>query len=217
MGAYEVLGIATTASREQIAAAYREQVKRCHPDVGGDAATFKLVQHAYEQLAIDASAEKARSTAPGKSSGAAAGPPAGFQTASSRANHGATKARPANATGNSRDTVRSKQAVPPNAAVDQVEQTRLLQFSLGRLLGAVSLVGVGLAMLTLGFSAHWLPDAARVCAFYCGWASFGASVGVLFRNPLPSATICGLLSGTYGTVVMISIWGRAVYSWFPNR
>jgi len=47
---YEALGVARTASSEQIQEAYRNLAKQVHPDAGGNAALFRLVREAYETL-----------------------------------------------------------------------------------------------------------------------------------------------------------------------
>lgn len=47
---YVVLGVQRTASDPEIKAAHRRRVKETHPDIGGDADEFKLVQAAYEVL-----------------------------------------------------------------------------------------------------------------------------------------------------------------------
>jgi hypothetical protein len=46
---WAVLGVRTGASQIEIEAAYREQAKRQHPDVGGDDEQFKRLQSAYRQ------------------------------------------------------------------------------------------------------------------------------------------------------------------------
>ncbi|MGN8027728.1 J domain-containing protein [Microbacterium sp. 22242] len=46
--AYEVLGVAATADDEELRRAYRLQLRRTHPDTGGDAAVFIQVQRAWE-------------------------------------------------------------------------------------------------------------------------------------------------------------------------
>lgn len=46
--AYEVLGVAAQASDEELRRAYRLQLRRTHPDTGGDAAVFIQVQRAWE-------------------------------------------------------------------------------------------------------------------------------------------------------------------------
>ncbi|MFW5918130.1 MAG: J domain-containing protein [Haloferacaceae archaeon] len=49
--ACRILGVPTDADRETIKAAYREQVKRTHPDTaGGDEESFKRLTRAYERL-----------------------------------------------------------------------------------------------------------------------------------------------------------------------
>jgi hypothetical protein len=50
MDPYKILGIEPTASREEIDAAYREKVKKHHPDAGGDAWVFQQVHEAYLSL-----------------------------------------------------------------------------------------------------------------------------------------------------------------------
>ncbi len=47
---YELLGVSRTASQDEIKSAYRQQVMRNHPDHGGNAALFGLLDHAYEVL-----------------------------------------------------------------------------------------------------------------------------------------------------------------------
>jgi curved DNA-binding protein CbpA len=47
---YAVLGVARGADEAQIHAAYRDAVRRTHPDAGGSAAAFEAVQEAYEAL-----------------------------------------------------------------------------------------------------------------------------------------------------------------------
>jgi len=47
VNAYEVLGIELSASDETIVAAYRARVKEHHPDVGGDAESFRRIADAY--------------------------------------------------------------------------------------------------------------------------------------------------------------------------
>ncbi|VXB51659.1 Chaperone protein DnaJ [Microbacterium sp. 8M] len=46
--AYEVLGVVATASDEELRRAYRLQLRRTHPDTGGDAAVFIQVQRAWD-------------------------------------------------------------------------------------------------------------------------------------------------------------------------
>lgn len=47
---YEVLGVAPSATDDEIRRAYRVRARRTHPDVGGDAAEFIQVQQAWELL-----------------------------------------------------------------------------------------------------------------------------------------------------------------------
>jgi len=47
---YAVLGVQPGASEAQIHAAYRDAVRRTHPDAGGSAGAFEAVQDAYETL-----------------------------------------------------------------------------------------------------------------------------------------------------------------------
>lgn len=46
----EVLGVAAGASLQEIRAAYHNQAKKYHPDVGGDAWAFRVIVRAYETL-----------------------------------------------------------------------------------------------------------------------------------------------------------------------
>src|SRR5690606_3805859 len=46
--AYELLGVAATVDREELRRAYRLRLRETHPDTGGDAAVFILVQRAWE-------------------------------------------------------------------------------------------------------------------------------------------------------------------------
>jgi curved DNA-binding protein CbpA len=47
---YAVLGVPRGAEQSRIHAAYREAVRRTHPDAGGSSAAFEDVQDAYELL-----------------------------------------------------------------------------------------------------------------------------------------------------------------------
>lgn len=47
---YEALGVARDATAEQIRTAHRRAAKRHHPDQGGDAETFDLIQRAFAIL-----------------------------------------------------------------------------------------------------------------------------------------------------------------------
>src|ERR1700680_4479635 len=60
---YAVLGVARGADQAAIHAAYRDAVRRTHPDAGGSAAAFEAVQEAYEALR-DPARRRAWSTPP---------------------------------------------------------------------------------------------------------------------------------------------------------
>ncbi|WP_303659897.1 ferredoxin Fer [Haladaptatus salinisoli] len=47
---FDILGVDSDADDAEIVEAYRRRVKETHPDVGGSAREFQLVQTAYEQL-----------------------------------------------------------------------------------------------------------------------------------------------------------------------
>lgn len=47
---WEVLGVPQTASVDQVKSAYRDLVKRHHPDAGGHPETFRKIQSAWEQF-----------------------------------------------------------------------------------------------------------------------------------------------------------------------
>lgn len=51
---HDVLGVPPNASREQILAAYRRACRSCHPDAGGNAAMFRLVTAARDELLCEA-------------------------------------------------------------------------------------------------------------------------------------------------------------------
>jgi curved DNA-binding protein len=48
---YATLGVADTATPEEIKSAYRKLAKQHHPDLGGDVAKFQQISEAYETLA----------------------------------------------------------------------------------------------------------------------------------------------------------------------
>lgn len=50
MNYYEILGVAQTATPEEIKAAYRKLAKEYHPDLGGDIIKFQNISEAYETL-----------------------------------------------------------------------------------------------------------------------------------------------------------------------
>lgn len=47
---YDVLGVAATASQEELKRAFRRAMRETHPDVGGDQARFVAVQLAWERI-----------------------------------------------------------------------------------------------------------------------------------------------------------------------
>lgn len=47
---YEVLGVPTVATQDQLRRAYRRKLRETHPDTGGAAAHFHAVQHAWELI-----------------------------------------------------------------------------------------------------------------------------------------------------------------------
>ena len=49
-GAYEVLGVSSTASQDDLRRAYRRLMRETHPDTGGNAARFTAVQVAWEYV-----------------------------------------------------------------------------------------------------------------------------------------------------------------------
>lgn len=60
---YEVLGVSSSASMDDLRRAYRKKLRETHPDTGGDAAEFHAVQHAWTRIGTledRASYEKAR-------------------------------------------------------------------------------------------------------------------------------------------------------------
>lgn len=54
MNAYEILGLSTTSTEEEVKKAYRKLARKYHPDLnpelGGDATKFRTVQEAYEEI-----------------------------------------------------------------------------------------------------------------------------------------------------------------------
>lgn len=52
MNAYEVLGLGTDATEDQVRAAYLRLATLNHPDRGGDVETFRAIREAYEQLSV---------------------------------------------------------------------------------------------------------------------------------------------------------------------
>eukprot|EP00747_Dinoflagellata_sp_TGD_P112405 gnl/TRDRNA2_/TRDRNA2_171460_c0_seq1.p1 gnl/TRDRNA2_/TRDRNA2_171460_c0~~gnl/TRDRNA2_/TRDRNA2_171460_c0_seq1.p1 ORF type:complete len:377 (+),score=66.56 gnl/TRDRNA2_/TRDRNA2_171460_c0_seq1:50-1180(+) len=58
VGKYKVLGVARSASKEEIRSAYRALALRHHPDKGGNMEAFQSIQEAYDTLSNDASRKK---------------------------------------------------------------------------------------------------------------------------------------------------------------
>jgi hypothetical protein len=48
-GWWQVLGVARTATRDEVRDAYRALARKHHPDVGGDAGAMAMINRAYEQ------------------------------------------------------------------------------------------------------------------------------------------------------------------------
>lgn len=48
--AYQILGVSRWQGKEAIKAAYRQMVKQCHPDHGGDGAEIIMINQAYNLL-----------------------------------------------------------------------------------------------------------------------------------------------------------------------
>lgn len=55
---FDILGIKTTATEDEIKKAYRAKVKENHPDRGGDAIKFEKIQKAYERITKGQSPKK---------------------------------------------------------------------------------------------------------------------------------------------------------------
>jgi curved DNA-binding protein CbpA len=54
---YQVLGVVSTASRDQIRTAYRVKVRSAHPDHGGDPEQFAMIAEAWEVLGSESERE----------------------------------------------------------------------------------------------------------------------------------------------------------------
>ena len=50
---YDVLGVTSSATQDEIKKAFRKKALSCHPDRGGDETAFKALNHAYEVLSGD--------------------------------------------------------------------------------------------------------------------------------------------------------------------
>ena len=55
---HKILGVAPTASVDEIHAAFRRKARQHHPDLGGDRRQFQQLNNAYEQLLKQKEAEK---------------------------------------------------------------------------------------------------------------------------------------------------------------
>ena len=51
---FEVLGVAASASEDELRKAYRRALRETHPDTGGDPQRFHAVQYAWEQISTPA-------------------------------------------------------------------------------------------------------------------------------------------------------------------
>jgi hypothetical protein len=58
----KILGVGSNATKEEITRAYREKIRKHHPDLGGDAWAFQQVQEAYESLIGPESRKQTRPT-----------------------------------------------------------------------------------------------------------------------------------------------------------
>jgi hypothetical protein len=89
---YEVLGVSSTVSQEELRKAYRRMLRLSHPDTGGDATRFHAVQTAWLQIGDPASRAAYDR---GSGQGAAGGGREPFQAGSSRQTpgHGRADAR----------------------------------------------------------------------------------------------------------------------------
>ena len=66
---YDVLGIGSTASTDDLRRAYRRALRRTHPDTGGDAVEFHAVQAAWESIGTPEDRARFDRTAAGGSRG----------------------------------------------------------------------------------------------------------------------------------------------------
>lgn len=88
MDPWKILGVEKGASKEVIQKAYREKVRKHHPDMGGDDWAFHQVQEAYETLTDPEKAKKKRQPQkrPSSSSGSARPDPGGRDAKNQSAN-----------------------------------------------------------------------------------------------------------------------------------
>lgn len=66
---YEILELSKTASQDEVKAAYKKMATVVHPDKGGSAMLFRLVQEAYEVLSDPVKREQHDSDLSGPSGG----------------------------------------------------------------------------------------------------------------------------------------------------
>lgn len=93
----KILGVDSHATKEEITRAYREKIRKHHPDLGGDAWAFQQVQEAYESLIGPESRKETRPTG-SKTAGQKARPTGG---STGRSNKGATGRTGSDSPGNS--------------------------------------------------------------------------------------------------------------------
>jgi hypothetical protein len=70
---YEILGVPSTASHDQLRQAYRRKLRETHPDTGGAATHFHAVQHAWELIGTPEARAAFDRTGHGSSGGGANG------------------------------------------------------------------------------------------------------------------------------------------------
>ncbi|WIB78852.1 DnaJ domain-containing protein [Curtobacterium sp. MCPF17_002] len=74
---YEVLGVPATADDDELRRAYRRAARESHPDLGGDARRFRLVQIAWERVGTPAARRAYDAGSRGSSGQGASGPSGG--------------------------------------------------------------------------------------------------------------------------------------------
>lgn len=106
---YELLGVAPSATTEEIRTAYRRLMRTAHPDVGGTAALFRLIQNAHDVLTDPQRRAAYDATLPG---GAGFGS-ASSSAASSRSASGTASSGPSAASGAGASTASGSEAPRP--------------------------------------------------------------------------------------------------------